>query len=105
MQAYVITFKSGSGKWQLSSNGAYDPDWSHDGKELYYVDRANSIYAVPVKEGAGALQFGSPQVVVGSWSTPAPFYQSAPTSRRSFSTASPSRSATPSPSSRISAPR
>jgi Tol biopolymer transport system component len=76
-QAYVVAFKGGSGKWQVSSNGAYSVDWSHDGKELFYVDGANSIYAVPVKEVAGALQFGAPQVEVssGSWSSPAPLFQ------------------------------
>ena len=76
-QAYVVAFKGGSGKWQVSSNGAYSVDWSHDGKELFYVDGANSIYAVPVKEVAGALQFGAPQVEVSSssWSSPAPLFQ------------------------------
>jgi len=82
MQAYVTAFKGGSGKWQVSSNGAYSPDWSHDGKELVYIDSANSIYAVPVQEVAGALQFGTPQVVVSSWSTPAPFFQVSPDSRK-----------------------
>ena len=41
------------------------------------MDGANSIYAVPVKEVAGALQFGTPQVEVSSssWSSPAPLFQ------------------------------
>ena len=77
IQTYVTAFKGGSGKWQVSSNTAQSPDWSRDGKELYYVDGANSIYAVPVKEVAGALQFGTPQVMVSSssWSSPYPLFQ------------------------------
>jgi eukaryotic-like serine/threonine-protein kinase len=77
LQAYVVAFKRGSGKWQVSSNGVYRVDWSHDGKELFYVDGANSIYAVPVKEVVGALQFGTPRVEVSSssWSSPAPLFQ------------------------------
>ena len=83
-QAYVVAFKGGSGKWQASSNGEYRVDWSHDGKELFYVDGGNSIYAVPVKEVAGALQFGAPQVEVNSssWSSPAPLFQVSPEGKK-----------------------
>ena len=77
IQTYVTAFKGGSGKWQVSTNTAQNPAWSHDGKELYYVDGANSIYAVPVKEVAGALQIGAAQVEVSSsnWSSPYPLFQ------------------------------
>ena len=83
-QAYVVAFKGDSGKWQASSNGEYRVDWSHDGKELFYVDGANSIYAVPVKEVEGALQFGAPQIEVSSssWSSPAPLFQVSPDGKK-----------------------
>jgi eukaryotic-like serine/threonine-protein kinase len=82
VQAYVVAFKGGPGKWQVSAKGGYYPTWSHDGKELYYyVDSANSIYAVPVKEVAGALQFGSPQTMV-SWSAPDPWYEVSPDGKK-----------------------
>ncbi len=74
-QVYVVGFNGTHGKWQVSSNGGLFSVWSHDGKQLYYLDPANSIYAVPVKEGAGILQFGTPQLVVSNWSMPVAFYQ------------------------------
>jgi hypothetical protein len=37
---------------------------------------------VPVKEVAGALQFGAPQTLVSSWSTPNPFYQISPDGKK-----------------------
>ncbi len=84
IENYVVAFgnNGGRGKWQVSVNGGLDPSWSHDGSELYYVDTANSIYAVPVKEVAGALQFGAPQTLVSSWSTPNPFYQISPDGKK-----------------------
>ncbi|HTS38470.1 MAG TPA: protein kinase [Candidatus Solibacter sp.] len=82
VQAYVVAFKGGPGKWQLSAKGGYFPIWSHDGKELYYyVDSANAIYAVPVKEVAGALQFGAPQTLV-NWSAPDPWYEVSPDGKK-----------------------
>jgi serine/threonine protein kinase/Tol biopolymer transport system component len=74
-QVYVAAFRGGHGKWQVSTNGGVFPDWSRDGKELYFVDSSNSIHAVPVKEVAGSLQFGAAQTLVANWSTPTPFYQ------------------------------
>lgn len=81
-QIYVVGFNGRHGKWQVSVNGGVNPSWSHDGNELYYVDASNSIYSVPVREAAGALQFGAPQVVVSSWSMPQPFYQFSPDDKR-----------------------
>src|SRR5579872_543279 len=81
-QIYVVAFKGGPGKWQVSAKGGYWPSWSHDGKELYYyVDSTNSIYAVPVKEAAGALQFGAPQTLA-NWSAPDPWYQVSPDGKK-----------------------
>src|SRR5580700_5310112 len=82
IENYVVAFNGGHGKWQVSVNGGLDPRWSHDGSELYYVDPAYSIYAVPVKEGAGALQFGAPQTLVSSWSAPTTHYQVSPDGKK-----------------------
>lgn len=37
---------------------------------------------MPVKEVAGALQFGAPQTLVSSWSTPSAFYQVSPEGKK-----------------------
>ena len=81
-QIYVVAFNGGHGKWQVSVNASLLPIWSHDGKELYFVNDANTVYTVPVKEDAGALQFGTPQIVVSSWSMPVPFYQVGPDDKK-----------------------
>ena len=31
-----MPFGGGQGKWQVSANGGTAPQWSKDGKELYY---------------------------------------------------------------------
>ena len=77
MQAY-----GGQGKWQVSPSGGQVPHWSGDGKELYYVDNTNSLYAVPVTENAGALQLGPPQILVKNWTVVSPFYDVSPDSKK-----------------------
>jgi eukaryotic-like serine/threonine-protein kinase len=81
-QIYVIGFNGAHGKWQVSANGGQEPSWSHDGKQLYFVDAANTIFAVPVQETAGALQFGAPQTLVSTWSMPVPFYRISPDDKK-----------------------
>ncbi|HEY3973822.1 MAG TPA: protein kinase [Candidatus Sulfotelmatobacter sp.] len=64
LEVYVVAFHGGEGKWQVSTNGGTAPQWSRDGKELYYAHQANrSIMAVPVKEANEGLQFGAAQSI------------------------------------------
>ena len=66
-EVYVAAFRGGQGKWQISTNGGYDPQWSRDGKELYYFNQASrSVLAVPVEESNGGLQFGAAQPLVSN---------------------------------------
>jgi len=78
VEVYVAAFGGGQGKWQVSANGGTLPRWSKDGKELYYIGRTFNIFAVPVKDAGGALQFGAAQTLVSNWSAPQPFYDVAP---------------------------
>ncbi len=82
MQVYVVSFGGGQGKWQVSSNGGQAPRWSKDGKELYYLDPAYTLFAVPVKNTGGALQFGAPQTLVSNWSAPQVFYDVSPDGKK-----------------------
>jgi eukaryotic-like serine/threonine-protein kinase len=67
-EIFVVAADGGQGKWQVSPNGGQFPRWSHDGKELLYIDVPSSdIVSVPVKEVGGALQFGAPQILVPRW--------------------------------------
>ncbi|MGA8270082.1 MAG: protein kinase [Candidatus Sulfotelmatobacter sp.] len=77
-QVYVVPFRGGQGKWQVSANGGQTPQWSKDGKELYYIDQTFTLFAVPVGETDAALQFGTPQILFAHWTAPNVFYDVAP---------------------------
>jgi serine/threonine protein kinase/Tol biopolymer transport system component len=82
LEVYVMAFGGGQGRWQVSPNGGVHPQWSKDGKELFYMDLAFSLFAVPVKDLGGALQFGSAQRLVTHWSAPLVFYDVAPDGKK-----------------------
>jgi eukaryotic-like serine/threonine-protein kinase len=64
-EVYVVAFRGGQGKWQVSTNEGSQPKWSRDGKEFYYAnDISRVLSAVPVKEANGALQFGAAHPLV-----------------------------------------
>lgn len=66
-EVYVVAFRGGQGKWQVSTNGGFQPQWSRDGKELYYFNQATrSVFSVPVKEIGGGLQFGAAQALASN---------------------------------------
>jgi len=81
-EIYVVAFGGGQGKWQVSSNGGTNAHWSADGKELYYVNPTYSLFAVPVKENGGALQFGAADLLVTNWSAPQVFYDVTPDGKK-----------------------
>jgi len=82
-EVYVVAYGSGQGKWQVSPNGGQFPQWSQDGKELYYVDETQAIVAVPVKEAGGALEFGTAKTLISQWTIlTIPFYDVAPNGQR-----------------------
>jgi hypothetical protein len=50
-QVYVRPFPNvNGGKWQVSTEGGGDPVWSHSGKELFYINRANEMVAATIVE-------------------------------------------------------
>jgi eukaryotic-like serine/threonine-protein kinase len=50
------------GKWQVSSNGGIEPQWSVDGKELYYVTLDWQVMAVEVTSKP-VFQAGTPKLL------------------------------------------
>jgi serine/threonine protein kinase len=62
---YIRPFPNvNGGKWRVSGAGAgVSPQWRADGKEIYYVDDAARIVAVPVKPGEHSPGLGQPQVL------------------------------------------
>ena len=81
-EVYVVTFGSGQGKWQVSATGGTRARWSRDGKELYFMDSTYNLLAVPVKDAGDALQFGTLQTLVPTWSAPVVFYDITPDGRK-----------------------
>ncbi|MGA8762071.1 MAG: hypothetical protein WB562_04195, partial [Candidatus Sulfotelmatobacter sp.] len=81
-EVYVMAFRGGQGKWQVSANGGATPLWSKDGKEIYYLDPSFTLFAVPAKEIGDALQLGAAQPLVVNWSAPQVFYDVTPDGKK-----------------------
>jgi Tol biopolymer transport system component len=82
LEVYVVAFAGGQGKWQVSARGGLQPRWSKDGKELYYMDPTYNLFAAPVKDVGGALQFGAAQTLISGWSAPQVFYDVTPDGKK-----------------------
>jgi serine/threonine-protein kinase len=53
MEIYVSPFPAArNGLWPISSDGGTEPEWSHDGRQLFYRDGAGEMIAVDVTTGA-----------------------------------------------------
>ena len=48
------------GRWQVSTGGGTRPAWARNGRELYYVDLANMLTAVPVQTFGATFATGIP---------------------------------------------
>jgi serine/threonine protein kinase len=59
-QVYVQTFPLSDRKWQVSTDGGYEPRWRGDGHEIYYLSEDRKLMAVAV--GAGP-SFAVPKVL------------------------------------------
>jgi eukaryotic-like serine/threonine-protein kinase len=82
IEAYVVPFGGGQGKWQVSANGGQHPQWSKDGKELYYMSLTYNLFAVPVGNAGGAPQFGAAEKLITNWSAPQVFYDVSPDGKK-----------------------
>ena len=60
-EVYVRPFPDVNfGKWAVSTGGGLQPRWRAYGQELFYVDLANRIVAVPVMAGEKTFHVGRP---------------------------------------------
>jgi len=55
-EVYVQAFPRPHGRQQVSANGGVEPQWSADGRELFYVSD-DGIYSVPVTTGGNTFRF------------------------------------------------
>jgi len=84
-EVYIRPFPSGSGRWQASVNGGAEPQWSRDGKELFYVERT-TLLSVAVST-TPEFTLGQPTALfesddLGRRATPAPTYDVSPDGQR-----------------------
>jgi Tol biopolymer transport system component len=59
-EVYVQTLPLSDKKWQVSTNGGYEPRWRGDGREIYYLSEDRKLMAVSVGPGPS---FGVPQTL------------------------------------------
>src|SRR5258707_488193 len=79
-QVYARPFPGRGGKVPISIEGGDDPRWSHDGREIFYLDPAkNKVMAVNIKDGP-ALRFGEPHALFEQ--LPPPDWDVAPDGKR-----------------------
>jgi Tol biopolymer transport system component len=62
-EVYISPFHHG-GKWQASAGGGTDPVWSPDGRRLYFVDSAENVRFVDVRDSGGAVAVSKPFLFV-----------------------------------------
>jgi Tol biopolymer transport system component len=58
-EIYVRPFPGPGGRWQVSTDGGQDPHWSHDGREIFYLDANERLVSVSVQT-APAFRAGLP---------------------------------------------
>ena len=57
-EVYVTAASGQGGKWQVSVNGGDYPAWRGDGKELYFFNAADTLYAADVGAKGGDFEVG-----------------------------------------------
>jgi len=57
-EIYVVPFRQGSGKWQVSTGGGTWPRWRGDGKELFYLSLDKKIMSAEISVVGSSLVVG-----------------------------------------------
>ncbi len=60
-EIYAVSAENTTMKRQVSRNGGTQPLWRPDGGEIYYIDLAGHLVAIPVKTSGSEIAFGEPQ--------------------------------------------
>ncbi|HKW89854.1 MAG TPA: protein kinase [Candidatus Acidoferrales bacterium] len=60
-EVYVGPFPGPGGKWLVSTDGGWFPQWRRDGKELFYVSLDNEIMAAAVSANGSSFVVGTVQ--------------------------------------------
>ena len=60
-EVYVRSFPTGSGKWEVSTNGGQAPIWRRDGKELFYWTADGTVMTADVNGTGTVFSVGNVQ--------------------------------------------
>ncbi len=82
VQLYIVPFRGGQGKWQVTSGGSSIPAWTGDGKELFYLDPGFNLFALSFKEVNGAPELGVPRQIPVTTSAPTVFFDVSPDGKK-----------------------
>ncbi len=63
MEVYVQAFPITQGKWQVSTGGGGAPQWSRDGKQIYYIAPDKNLMEVDVKGVGTSFEQGIPKLL------------------------------------------
>ena len=55
MEVYLLSLKAPEQRWQVSTRGGYQPRWSADGREVYYLTADSRLMAAEI-DTAGSLE-------------------------------------------------
>jgi serine/threonine-protein kinase len=70
-EIYVCPFPAGGSKWQVSPRGGVLPEWSPDGREVFYLNSEFEIMATAVTSGA-TFQAAAPRALFKATRRPGP---------------------------------
>jgi len=62
-EVYVRPFPATNEQWKVSVAGGTQPEWSRDGKELFYVAADRKMMAVPIGTDGDTFTAGTPQAL------------------------------------------
>lgn len=62
-QITVQSFPPSGARWQVSTNGGYQPKWRRDGRELFYVGPDKKLMVAQVKTEGNRFEVGAPQTL------------------------------------------
>ena len=61
-EIYVRPFPGPGGRWQISTGGGYAPQWTKDGRELFYVANDRRVMAVSYRASGDTFTAAKPRV-------------------------------------------
>jgi Tol biopolymer transport system component len=86
-EVYVRPLADGGVPWKVSTAGGADPDWSADGRELFYIADDRQMMATTVTATANGVRTGTPKALFGTglemlWKDTRNHYDLTPDGRR-----------------------